>query len=89
MLGIGAFTILDGKKVTGEDAGVNFFLDEQSIGSARGEEACKYISELNPDVNGHHLTQVPPSGAFIDSRISKTVCRLPSSPTSPLSLQQN
>lgn len=58
MLGIGAFTILDGKKVTGEDAGVTFFLEEESIGSSRGEEAYKYISELNPDVRGHFITQV-------------------------------
>ena len=60
-LGIGAFTILDGNKVTGEDAGVNFFLEEASIGSNRGAEAHKYISELNPDVSGHYITQVPPS----------------------------
>jgi len=58
LLGIGAFTILDGKKVTGEDAGVTFFLEEESIGSSRGEEAYKYISELNPDVRGHFITQV-------------------------------
>ena len=58
LLGNGAFTILDGKKVTGEDAGVNFFLEEESIGSSRGEEAYKYISELNPDVRGHFITKV-------------------------------
>jgi amyloid beta precursor protein binding protein 1 len=50
--GIGAFTILDGKIADGEDAGVNFFLEEESIGQPRGEAACRLISELNPGVEG-------------------------------------
>ena len=50
--GIGAFTILDGKITDGEDAGVNFFLEEGSIGQPRGEAACRLISELNPGVEG-------------------------------------
>ena len=58
MKGIGAFTILDDKITDGEDAGVNFFLDETSIGRPRGEEAYKYISELNPDVRGDYVVQV-------------------------------
>ena len=58
MIGIGAFTILDDKITDGEDAGVNFFLEGSSIGRARGEEAFKFISELNPDVRGDYVVQV-------------------------------
>jgi NEDD8-activating enzyme E1 regulatory subunit len=60
MKGIGAFTILDDKITDGEDAGVNFFLEESSIERSRGEEAYKYISELNPDVKGDFVVQVLP-----------------------------
>jgi amyloid beta precursor protein binding protein 1 len=41
-----------------EDLGVNFFLDEQSLGKSRAEETCKYLQELNPDVTGHFLSEV-------------------------------
>jgi len=56
--GIGGFTILDDKITDGEDAGVNFFLEEESIGRPRAEEAYKFVSELNPDVRGDCVVQV-------------------------------
>jgi molybdopterin/thiamine biosynthesis adenylyltransferase len=59
--GIGGFTILDDKITDGEDAGVNFFLEPSSIGCPRGEQAYKYISELNPDVQGDYSIQVTPT----------------------------
>ena len=58
MKGIGGFTILDDKITDGEDAGVNFFLEEASIGRSRAEEAYKFVSELNPDVSGDCVVQV-------------------------------
>ena len=59
MPGIGGFTILDDKITSGEDAGVCFFLEEESIGRPRGEQACMLISEMNPDVSGTYVIQVP------------------------------
>lgn len=52
--GIGAFTILDGAKVTGEDAGNNFFLSRESIGKSRAQVATENLLELNPDVRGEY-----------------------------------
>lgn len=63
MKGIGGFTILDDKITDGEDAGVNFFLEEMSIGRSRAEEAYKFVSELNPDVAGDCVVQVSIPGA--------------------------
>jgi amyloid beta precursor protein binding protein 1 len=56
--GIGHFTILDNAVVTEEDLGVNFFLEEESLGQSRAEQTCKYLQELNPDVSGRFITQV-------------------------------
>jgi len=56
--GIGGFTILDAKITDGEDVGVSFFLEEESIGRARGEEAWSLINEMNPDVKGEFVLQV-------------------------------
>jgi len=49
---VGHFTILDGKKVTGEDIGNNFFLDKESLGQVRGSVATRLLLELNPEVRG-------------------------------------
>jgi hypothetical protein len=57
--GIGSFTILDEKIANGEDVGVSFFLEEMSIGRPRCEAACALISEMNPDVRGTFVNQVP------------------------------
>jgi hypothetical protein len=63
-VGIGGFTILDDKITDGEDVGVNFFLEPTSMGSPRGEQAYKYISELNPDVRGDFNFQVLQQESF-------------------------
>lgn len=53
--GIGNFTIVDDATVTEADLGVNFFLEESSLGHSRAEECCKLLVELNPDVTGNHI----------------------------------
>ncbi|KAK2810998.1 hypothetical protein FQN50_002591 [Emmonsiellopsis sp. PD_5] len=50
--GVGGFTIVDPTSVTESDLGVNFFLDEGSLGKSRAQETCKFLCELNPDVEG-------------------------------------
>ncbi|KAJ5800420.1 uncharacterized protein N7518_002488 [Penicillium psychrosexuale] len=52
--GIGGFTIVDPAIVTESDLGVNFFLEEESLGKSRAEETCRLLKELNPDVEGHY-----------------------------------
>ncbi|CZT07138.1 hypothetical protein WAI453_010841 [Rhynchosporium graminicola] len=50
--GIGKFTIADSASVEESDLGVNFFLDEESLGKPRSESCVKLLLELNPDVEG-------------------------------------
>ncbi|KAF4633540.1 hypothetical protein G7Y89_g4575 [Cudoniella acicularis] len=50
--GIGKFTIADDAIVKEADLGVNFFLDEDSLGKSRSESCMKLLQELNPDVQG-------------------------------------
>lgn len=57
--GIGAFTIVDGNKVTGEDAGINFFTEKTSIGKSRAEVATRLLLELNGDVRGDFVDEPP------------------------------
>lgn len=56
--GIGGFTIVDPATVTEADLGVNFFLEEESLGKSRAEETCRLLRELNPDVQGYHYSKV-------------------------------
>ncbi|KAF2226762.1 NEDD8-activating enzyme E1 regulatory subunit [Elsinoe ampelina] len=63
--GIGQFTIQDSALVTEADLGVNFFLEEESRGKPRAQEACNYLLELNPDVQGHAISE--PLDAWISS----------------------
>lgn len=56
--GIGGFTIVDPALVTEPDLGVNFFLEEESLGKSRAEETCRLLRELNPDVDGSFYTKV-------------------------------
>lgn len=56
--GIGQFTILDPSLVTEADLGVNFFLEETSLGKFRAVEEVKLLMELNPSVQGHAVTEV-------------------------------
>ncbi|KAJ6118575.1 hypothetical protein N7471_013195 [Penicillium samsonianum] len=55
--GIGGFTIVDPAIVTESDLGVNFFLEEESLGKSRAEETCRLLKELNPDVEGHYYVK--------------------------------
>lgn len=56
--GIGKFSILDSAVVSEADLGVNFFLDDDSLGKFRAEETVKLLQELNPDVKGTAITEV-------------------------------
>ena len=51
--GIGHFTIVDERDVADEDLGVNFFLEEASLGKSRAQETCRLLRELNPEVQGN------------------------------------
>lgn len=55
--GVGAFTIVDGKKVAGEDVGNNFFLEKCNIGMSRAQAAMELLSELNSDVKGDFIEE--------------------------------
>ncbi|KAJ5584888.1 uncharacterized protein N7459_004688 [Penicillium hispanicum] len=55
--GIGGFSIIDPATVTEADLGVNFFLEEESLGKSRAEETCRLLRELNPDVQGYHYSK--------------------------------
>ncbi|XP_066509924.1 NEDD8-activating enzyme E1 regulatory subunit-like [Hoplias malabaricus] len=57
--GIGAFTIVDGHKVNGEDVGNNFFLSSDSIGKNRAQAATEFLQELNSDVSGNFVEESP------------------------------
>jgi amyloid beta precursor protein binding protein 1 len=56
--GIGSFTIADSATVTEADLGVNFFLEEESLGRPRANVCVRLLEELNPDVRGAVVTQV-------------------------------
>ncbi|KAL9085050.1 MAG: hypothetical protein Q9165_007791 [Trypethelium subeluteriae] len=55
--GIGNFTILDSATVTEADLGVNFFLENRSLGRFRAGQCCQYLRELNPDVKGDFISE--------------------------------
>ncbi|XP_031850383.1 nedd8-activating enzyme E1 regulatory subunit APP-BP1 isoform X1 [Nomia melanderi] len=57
--GIGAFTIVDGKKITNEDIGANFFLEADSVGKSRAQIAMQMLLELNSDVRGDYIDEEP------------------------------
>ena len=59
--GVGNFTIVDEAEVSEKDLGVNFFLEEESLGKSRAEETCNYLQELNPDVTGNAIKKVKSS----------------------------
>ncbi|OAX85386.1 hypothetical protein ACJ72_00234 [Emergomyces africanus] len=62
--GVGGFTIVDPAVVAESDLGVNFFLEEESLGKSRAQETCKFLLELNPDVEGDSLDK--PIGELLD-----------------------
>merc|ERR1719362_702751 len=45
--GVGYFTIIDGKKVTQEDIGNNFFLDNECVNQSRESVAIVWTNRLN------------------------------------------
>lgn len=53
--GIGRFTVVDAAKVEAADLGNNFFLEESDVGRPRAEATCKWLQEMNPDVQGFHI----------------------------------
>lgn len=56
--GIGQFSILDPAIVTEADLGVNFFLEDESLGKFRAEETVRLLEELNPDAKGTAVKEV-------------------------------
>jgi len=50
--GIGRFAIYDDRAVDEADLGVNFFLDEHSLGKPRSQCLTEMLLELNPEVEG-------------------------------------
>jgi hypothetical protein len=56
--GIGQFSILDPAVVKEADLGVNFFLEDESLGKFRADETVKHLMELNPGVQGHAISEV-------------------------------
>ena len=79
--GIGSFTIADSAVVAEADLGINFFLDAESLGKSRARESARLLEELNPDVNGHVVTQVRrrPGGRLLAFSMLE-VARTPSRP---------
>ncbi|QKX58130.1 uncharacterized protein TRUGW13939_05251 [Talaromyces rugulosus] len=55
--GVGGFTIVDPAVVSETDLGINFFLEESSLGKPRAQETCTFLKELNPDVDGDFKTE--------------------------------
>ncbi|KAK3871146.1 hypothetical protein Pcinc_023708 [Petrolisthes cinctipes] len=55
--GLGSVTIIDDTKVTPQDVGNNFFVESESVGSARGEVTLRLLLELNPEVRGTFVEQ--------------------------------
>lgn len=56
--GVGNYTIVDDAEVSEKDLGVNFFLEESSLGKSRAEETCRFLQELNPEVHGDAVKKV-------------------------------
>ncbi|KAL1869880.1 hypothetical protein Daus18300_005341 [Diaporthe australafricana] len=50
--GIGRFAIIDDATVSEADLGVNFFLDESTLGRSRAQSCTELLLELNPEVQG-------------------------------------
>ncbi|KAJ3091270.1 NEDD8-activating enzyme E1 regulatory subunit [Quaeritorhiza haematococci] len=57
--GIGSFTVVDGKTVTGSDVGNNFFLTPDCIGKPRAQCVTQLLRELNEEVDGYHVDESP------------------------------
>ena len=78
--GVGSFTIVDGTTVTESDLGVNFFLEESSLGQSRAAETSKFLKELNPEVKFSSVEQVKHfslsyrSSRLMAALVSRRIC---------------
>jgi NEDD8-activating enzyme E1 regulatory subunit len=54
---LGAFTVRDDATVRARDTSESFFVDAESVGSARALVVAKLLGELNPDVVGHAVVK--------------------------------
>ena len=86
--GVGSFTIVDEANVSESDLGVNFFLEESSLGRWRAEETCKFLQELNPEVKINALKGVwPPNTQYVaDIVLIRIYSQLTPSPIIPAAL---
>ena len=87
--GLGAFTIVDERKVGGEDVGNNFFLDHETVGENRGVVATRLLVEMNHEVRGDAVEDSPEDilrnkpgaftthNAFLNSTLSHSVYNFP------------
>jgi len=57
--GIGAFTIVDGKRAEPADLGNNFFLDSDGLGQPRAVRVTELLRELNDRVKGYSVEEDP------------------------------
>lgn len=55
--GVGSFTIVDGRLVTEEDLGCNFFVEPSSLGLSLAKCCTEFLCELNPDVSGDYIDE--------------------------------
>ncbi|THZ34816.1 hypothetical protein D6C90_07571 [Aureobasidium pullulans] len=85
--GVGQFTILDSTVVSEQDLGVNFFLDEDSLGSFRAEQSSRLLQELNPDVKGYAITEPIESFIAKDAALKPYTLILVAAPITPDVLQ--
>lgn len=70
--GIGQFSILDPAIVTEAALGVNFFLEDESLGKFRADETVRLLEELNPDAKGTAIKEV--SGRITCASCNATTC---------------
>ncbi|GAB7346842.1 hypothetical protein MBLNU459_g1929t3 [Dothideomycetes sp. NU459] len=81
--GVGQYTILDSAVVSEPDLGVNFFLDESCLGGFRAEHTCKLLQELNPDVQGHFITEPVESFVAKEDALKPYTLILVAAPVTP------
>lgn len=72
--GIGNFSVLDSGIVSEADLGVNFFLDDDSLGKFRADETVQLLVELNPEVRGHAIKEVIADYTYFCRSFANTKC---------------
>ncbi|OJD36562.1 nedd8-activating enzyme e1 regulatory subunit [Diplodia corticola] len=86
--GIGQFTIQDSAVVTETDLGANFFLEEEHLGGFRAQHTCELLKELNPDVQGHYITEPIESWIGQTSSLDQYTLIIVTAPVRPAILEQ-